>query len=321
MTTRRTTVVGVFNDKTLAERAIDALKDAGFSNDEIRYSGASGGGFFDNLKGWLAGEGTGTTGNVESDLKNMGVPEGEANYYAGEYEAGHPIVAVKSPGHENDALAIMRSNGSSHYEMTSDATGTAAPYTSRDKDYTGTTMDTGMRTGYAQQSGMTSDEAARNAQPGMINETAVPDTGTTSRDINMMGENAPQSVRVREEQLRAEKQRVQKGEVQVHKEVVEEQKSFEVPVRHEEVVVERKPIVEPRPTDVPLGQDETIHIPVSEEQVNVTKTPVESEEISLRKRQVEEQKRVSDTVRREEAHIEPSGDVPIVNESDEEKRP
>jgi uncharacterized protein (TIGR02271 family) len=321
MTTRRTTVVGVFNDKTLAERAIDALKDAGFSNDEIRYSGASGGGFFDNLKGWLAGEGTGTTGNVESDLKNMGVPEGEANYYAGEYEAGHPIVAVKSPGHENDALAIMRSNGSSHYEMTSDATGTDAPYTSRDKDYTGTTTDTGMRTGYAQQPGMTSDEAARNAQPGMINETAVPDTGTTNRDINMTGENAPQSVRVREEQLRTEKQRVQKGEVQVHKEVVEEQKSFEVPVRHEEVVVERKPIVEPRPTDVPLGQDETIHIPVSEEQVNVTKTPVESEEISLRKRQVEEQKRVSDTVRREEANIEPSGDIPIVNESDEEKRP
>jgi len=358
MTTRRTTVVGVFNDKTLAERAIDALKDAGFSNDEIRYSGASGGGFFDNLKGWLAGEGTGTTGNVESDLKNMGVPEGEANYYAGEYEAGHPIVAVKSPGHENDALAIMRSNGSSHYEMTSDATGTAAPYTSRDKDYTGTTTDTGMRTGYAQQPGMTtdemagtdrdkghidttdtgmktsstrpqpgmtSDEAARNAQPGMINETAVPDqtvdTGTTSRDINMTGENAPQSVRVREEQLQAEKQRVQKGEVRVHKEVVEEQKSFEVPVKHEEVVVERKPIVEPRPTDVPLGQDETIHIPVSEEQVNVTKTPVESEEISLRKRQVEEQKHVSDTVRREEAHIEPSGDIPIVDKSNEEKHP
>jgi uncharacterized protein (TIGR02271 family) len=170
---------------------------------------------------------------------------------------------------------------------------------------------------------MTSDEMARNAQPGMINETAVPDqtadTGTTNRDINMTGENA-QSVRVREEQLQAEKQRVQKGEVQVHKEVVEEQKSFEVPVRHEEVVVERKPIVEPRPTDVPLGQDETIRIPISEEQVNVTKTPVESEEISLRKRQVEEQKRVSDTVRREEAHIDNQGDIPIIDENDEKKR-
>jgi uncharacterized protein (TIGR02271 family) len=352
MTTRRTTVVGVFNDKTLAERAIDALKDAGFSNDEIRYSGASGGGFFDNLKSWFAGEDMGTTGNVESDLKNMGVPEGEANYYSREYASGHPIVAVRSPGHENDALSIMRSNGSAHYDMASDATGTAAPYASRDKDYTGTTKDTEMRSGYTQQPGMTpdemagtsrdtgytdttdtgmktgytrpqpgmsSDEMARNAQPGMINETTVPDTGTTNRDINMTGENA-QSVRVREEQLRADKQHVQKGEVQVHKEVVEEQKSFEVPVRHEEVVVERKPITEPRPTDVPLGQDETIRIPVSEEQVNVTKTPVESEEIALRKRQVEESRRVTDTVRREEAHIEPSGDIPIVDESDEEKR-
>lgn len=354
MTTRRTTVVGVFNDKNLAEQAIDALKDAGFSNDEIRYSGSAGGGggFFDNLKSWLSGEETGTTGNVESDLKNMGVPEGEANYYAREYEAGHPIVAVRSPGHENDALSIMRSNGSSHYDMASGAMENTAPYASRDKDYTGTTKDTGtrtgytqqpgmtsdkiagtsrenytdtgMRTGYTQQPGMTSDEMARNAQPGMINETAVPDqtpdTRATNRDINMPpGENA-QSIRVREEQLQAEKQRVQKGEVQVHKDVVEEQKSFDVPVTHEEVVVERKPIIEPRPTDVPIGQDETIRVPINQEQVNVTKTPVESEEIALRKRQVQEQKRVSDTVRREQAHIDNQGDVPIIDKSDEEKR-
>lgn len=323
MTTRRTTVVGVFNDKNLAERAIDALKEAGFSNNEIRYSGAAGGGFFDNLKSWLSGEETGTTGDVESDLKNMGVPEGEANYYAREYEAGHPIVAVRSPGHENDALSIMRSNGSSHYDMTSNAPGTAAPYAGREKGYPGAT-DTGARTGYTQpQPGMTSDEMARNAQPGMINEAPVPeqrtDTSTTNRDINLTGENA-QSVRLREEQLQVEKQRVQTGEVQVHKEVVEERKSFEVPVKREEVVIERKPIIEPRPTDVPVGQDETIRIPVSEEQVNVTKTPVESEEISIHKRPVEEQKRVTGTVRREEAHIEPGGDIPIVDESDEEKR-
>jgi len=354
MTTRRTTVVGVFSDKNMAERAIDALKDAGFSNDEIRYSGtgSGGGGFFDNLKSWLSGEDTtGTSGNVESDLKNMGVPEGEANYYSKEYEAGHPIVAVRSPGHENDALSIMRSNGSSHYDMASGATGTAAPYASRDKDYT-TTKDTGTRTGYTQQPGMTSDEMARtnrdtdytatgtgasstqrrnmtademarNAQPGMINETPVPDqtrdTRTTNRDVNMPGEDV-QSIRVREEQLKAEKQRVQSGEVQVRKDVVEEQKSFDVPVTHEEVVVERKPIIEPRPTDVPIGQDETIRVPVSEEQVNVTKTPVETEEIALRKRKVEEQKRVSDTVRREEAHIDNQGDVPIIDKSDEEPR-
>ncbi len=326
MTTRRTTVVGVFSDKNMAERAIDALKDAGFSNDEIRYSdtsGGGGGGFFDNLKSWLSGEDTtGTSGNVQSDLKNMGVPEGEANYYAREYDAGHPIVAVRSPGHENDALSIMRSNGSSHYDMASDATGTTAPYASRDKDYTAT-KDMGARTGYTQQRDMTSGEMARNAQPGMINETPVPDqtrdTRTTNRDINMPGEDV-QSVRVREEQLKAEKQRVQSGEVKVRKDVVEEQKSFDVPVTHEEVVVERKPIIEPRPTDVPIGQDETIRVPVSEEQVNVTKTPVETEEIALRKRKVEEQKRVSDTVRREEAHIDNQGNVPIVDKSDEEPR-
>jgi uncharacterized protein (TIGR02271 family) len=108
-----------------------------------------------------------------------------------------------------------------------------------------------------------------------------------------------------------EKQRVQKGEVRVHKEVVTEQQRIDVPVSHEEVVIERIPASEAKSADIPVGQGETIRIPVSEDQINVTKQTVETGEIDITKREVRGEQRVSGTVRREEPRIEKSGDVNI----------
>ncbi len=45
----------------------------------------------------------------------MGVPEEAANYYARERDAGHPIVAVSAPDHEEDARnVLLRHGGYSH---------------------------------------------------------------------------------------------------------------------------------------------------------------------------------------------------------------
>ncbi|TME64925.1 MAG: YsnF/AvaK domain-containing protein [Chloroflexi bacterium] len=66
-----------------------------------------------------------------------------------------------------------------------------------------------------------------------------------------------------------------------------------------------------QPSDTPIGEGETYRVPVREEQVTVDKQPVESEEVSLGKRQVQETQRVSDTVRREEARVERQGDVDV----------
>jgi len=326
MATRRTTIVGVFSDKALAERAIDALKDAGFSNEEIRYSGhTTGVGFFENLKSWFTGEETGTTGDVAKDLTKLGVPENEADYYAREYAAGHPIVAVKSPGHEADAASILRSNGSLQYDMAPGTAGAAfnqPPIVGKEQDYV-QRADIPSAQGIAEPS-MGTRQGVDYTRQDVIREAQVPpqprETGMAGRDIGVTDEEA-QALRLREEQLRVEKQRVQKGEVRVRKEVVEEQQSIDVPVRHEEVVIERHPLVEPRPTDIPVGQDEVIRVPISEEQVTVSKQPVETEEIALKKREVEEQKRASGTVRREEAHIEPIGDVSIQERGDQDLGP
>ncbi|MBV9359135.1 MAG: YsnF/AvaK domain-containing protein, partial [Chloroflexi bacterium] len=152
------------------------------------------------------------------------------------------------------------------------------------------------------------DAAAAVDRPAGASSQAPAVAPSTSRRT---GEGA-QTVQLREEELQARKQTVQTGEVAVGKEVVSEQRTVEVPVTREEVVVERHP-VERRPAERPIseGQTQSIEVPVREEQVEVTKQPVVYEEVELGKRTVQDTQQVSGTVRREEAHIEREGDVTV----------
>ena len=114
------------------------------------------------------------------------------------------------------------------------------------------------------------------------------------------------TVELREEELRARKEMVEAGEVELRKEVVSEQRTLDVPVMREEVVIERHP-VQGRPSDRPIGAEQTIEIPVREEQVELEKQAVVYEEVEVGKRQVQDTEHVTGTVRREEAHIEREG--------------
>ncbi|MEK4324297.1 YsnF/AvaK domain-containing protein [Paenibacillus sp. FSL R7-0312] len=86
-------------------------------------------------------------------------------------------------------------------------------------------------------------------------------------------------LRLREEQLDVSKNKVQTGEVNVHKEIIEEQKM--------------------------------INVPVSEEQVEVRKNTVDTGEVGIHKREVQGTEQVQDTVRREEARVNKSGEVKV----------
>jgi uncharacterized protein (TIGR02271 family) len=117
---------------------------------------------------------------------------------------------------------------------------------------------------------------------------------------------------LREEELDVAKDRVQVGEVTLRKEIVEEHKSMDVPVTHEEVVIERKALNN-EVSDSPIGDDEeVIHIPVSKETVEVGKHTIIKGEVSAFKREVEENQVVEETVKREEARIDTDGDPNIV---------
>ena len=126
-------------------------------------------------------------------------------------------------------------------------------------------------------------------------------------------------LRLHEERLQVNKDRVQTGEVNVGKHVVEENQTIEVPVEREEVYVERRPVNEEVTdssvdSDSGLGRDayqegEDIHIPLTEERVNVSKTDVVSEEIVVGKRKVQDTEVVNETVRKEEADIDDDSDL------------
>ena len=116
----------------------------------------------------------------------------------------------------------------------------------------------------------------------------------------------PRAVRLREEQLDITKERVQVGELQLHKEVVEEQRTVHVPLIREEVYVERRPVIDGKYDGSPFTEDEIIRIPITEERIDVTKRPVVVEEVIVGKRKIQETKQVQDIIRKEEARIEHS---------------
>jgi uncharacterized protein (TIGR02271 family) len=117
-------------------------------------------------------------------------------------------------------------------------------------------------------------------------------------------------VELREEELRIEKDRVQAGEVRLRKEVVSEERTIDVPVTREEVVVERRPAAGGSEAGA-IDEGEEIRIPLMEEEVRVEKTPVVREEVTLKKRQVQDTEQVSETLRREEAHVEQTGSADL----------
>ena len=121
-------------------------------------------------------------------------------------------------------------------------------------------------------------------------------------------------LRLRKEELDIAKNKVKTGEVELSKEIVEERKTIDVPVTHEEVVIERKSLNET--TDSPIGAEETIHIPVSEEHAEVGKHTVITGEVSAYKREFEETEHIDETIKREEARIHTEGDAHIVSDKD-----
>jgi len=138
------------------------------------------------------------------------------------------------------------------------------------------------------------------------------------------GTQADQRLQLRGEMLRTYKERIGKGEVRLRKEVVSENRSVDVPVTREEVVIERVSAGEAGPASGnidDIGEGQEIRIPVSEERVRVEKQPVVTGEVRVGKRAVQDTQRVNETVRREEAHVEKEGDVNVDESRTRRKKP
>lgn len=129
--------------------------------------------------------------------------------------------------------------------------------------------------------------------------------GVTDEEWNNLSDE--ERIELREERLRVDKENVKTGEVHVDKHVETDRQEMDVPVERDEVTIERRPVEGGRATgsmDERLGEDDSIHIPVEEERVNVSKENVVDEEVVVKKNKVEDTEHISEDVRREEVDIE-----------------
>lgn len=134
-----------------------------------------------------------------------------------------------------------------------------------------------------------------------VNRNDVAYTGTERNDYVRDGDDHT-TIEVAEEHLDVNKREVDKGSVQVQKTVHEEQQSIDVPVREEEVHIDRRSV--DRDVDGTHAFEEgTIEVPVRGEEVEVHKHAKVVEEIDIDKTATEHTERVTDTVRREEVHV------------------
>ena len=136
--------------------------------------------------------------------------------------------------------------------------------------------------------------------------------GTDSRlgsERVMTGRTEDIAIPVHKEELDILKRDTQAGEVRVRKDVIQEEKVVDVPVRRERVRVERRDVSPDRPAMNASFQEETVVVPLRAEEVEVRKRAVVDEEVIIHKDSIEEERRVAETVRREDVDIRTDGDV------------
>jgi uncharacterized protein (TIGR02271 family) len=126
--------------------------------------------------------------------------------------------------------------------------------------------------------------------------------------------NAGDSARLqlRKEQLEISKELVQTADVISHKEIITEEKTITVPVAREELVIERKDM---KNSNSDEEYTEIMRIPLTEEQLDVSKHTVKLEDVSIYTNQYEETEHIEEALKKEIGNIETSGNIKVVNKA------
>ncbi len=311
-TTTSGTVVGLFHNQADAERAIQRLKSEGFSENQIGVA------IKDRERQQELIEGTGTQAaeGAATGAIGGGVLGGVIGLLAGVGALAIPGVGPIIAGGTLASTLAGAGIGAAAGGLLGALVGMGVP--EEDAQH----FDQGFRAGGTL---VTVNAGARSEEARACLYESGADMGSMGRGMsaaatagswNRSSEEGTQSIELREEELRAEKERVQAGEVRLRKEVVQEERTIEVPVTREEVVIERRPAAQGREASGHIDENEEIRIPLMEEEVRVEKTPVVREEVSVKKRQVQGMEEVSETVRREEARIEQTGEARVQGETE-----
>ena len=287
LNTSRHRVVAFFRDKDDAYRAVSQLQAQGFTSSEIGVIEGS-----NTAAGSQAGYDDRSRDNDSIWQKIKGFFTGESHDESGyEYE--------ESVG----AMDWDRNRANYYYE--------------------------GINAGGAlvTVSGARAEEGRRILQQagGALRESGFEDISGNRQTTSSGSIAGERRIQLRGEVLRTYKERVQRGEVRLRKEIVTEKQNIEVPVTREELVIERVPASgEAQAGEIGTDTNQEIRVPLSEEHVRAEKQPVVNEEVRVGKRAVQNTEHVSDNVRHEELRVDKSGDVNVdsdVSKAGKRKKP
>jgi uncharacterized protein (TIGR02271 family) len=295
--TQRDVVVGAFEDRRDAERTVKDLHRAGFGDEQIGFAARDG----EAARGSTAGEGAGHAGSgAAGGVVTGGIVGGILGALAAGLIPGiGPVIAGGILAGVLGGAAVGAAAGG----LLGALMGMGVP--EEEAHHYNREFESGRTIVTVRADGRADEARAIMQRHGMLRYggQTMAEAGEVRRETRDRG-----TMELREEQLEPRRESAEVGRVGVGKEIVEEERTIDVPITREEVTVERRP-VEARPSDQPVGRDETIEVPIREEQVEVEKQPVVYQEVEIGKRQVQGTERVTETVRREELRTE--GDVDV----------
>jgi uncharacterized protein (TIGR02271 family) len=301
------TVAGYFDDHSKAERALQELRDAGFTSAHVgvAHRGAS-------------SSSTGSVGSATSGAANAahGVWDKVKNFFEGGVE---PYADERTQG-DLANREITRNPGDDYTYGRDDIhhslTGMSVPQDrSRylgDRFYTGdsgaiVTVKAGDRAEEAEEILRDNGADLGENATGYTGSNTGYESGPTGQAVET-GRTGQvedlQNVQLLGEVLRVHKDRISRGEVVVRKDVITETQTIQVPVTREELVIERVPVSGETQASGALGDSQEIHIPLTEETASIDKRTVVREEVSVGKKPVSEVRDLSGDVRREELVVD-----------------
>jgi uncharacterized protein (TIGR02271 family) len=296
------TVIGYFDDRDRAEHALYALRDQGFTSAHIgvahrgfssRGSATSrtknaGEGIWDKIKNFFEGHPEAEPYADERQRGDMATREitddPDSSSYSQE-DIHHSLTGMSIPGYRSRYFS--RKFGTSQ-------NGTIVTVNARDRvtEAERILRDNGADLG---DSASESADYSSNESPEIRNRELSNQTGPTEdvQNIQLLGE-----------VLRVHKDRVNRGEVVVRKNVVNDTQTVQVPVTREELILERRPASGETQTRGTVGESKEVRIPLNEETASLDKDTVVREEIAVGKKPVREVRDLSSDVRREELEVD-----------------
>jgi uncharacterized protein (TIGR02271 family) len=296
------TVVGYFPSQVQAEAAVNALKQAGFQQNQIGVVAQSSQAGFATSKV----QQTGTSQAYKAGQSAGGAWESVKNFFSG--NTAEPYAGESSKETFNDRVVTPEDYGSDDVNHSLAGLSVPAEHARYFGHQLGTSDEGAIVT-------VTTPQGRGEEAKDILEENGA-DIGDDAADFDYGAATtkptSAQNIQLFGEVLRVHKDRVSRGEVRIRKEVSTTTQSIEVPVTREELVVERVPVSGQQAASNATFASEEIRIPLSEERASVEKQAVVREEVRVGKKEVTNVESFDEQVRSEELKVDQDGKSTVV---------